>query len=178
MLLIQVSTPYTAAMSTSKVLSAIPYGYASHQITIEGDYNQGLPSFSIIGLPGRIIEESRERIKSAIRNSGFSFPKNKIIVNLAPAGLTKSGSSLDLPIALGILSLSEQLLQRDLNGKMFAGELSLNGDIKPIRGIISIIECAIHKGIKEIIIPADNAAQAGLIADKIRIIPVQNIREV
>lgn len=177
MLLFQVATPYTAAMSTSKVLSAIPYGYSSHQIIVEGDSNQGLPAFNIIGLPGRIIEESRERIRSAIRNSGFAFPKNKLIINLAPAGLAKSGSSLDLPVALGILTLSGQLLQRDMNNKMFAGELSLNGEIKPIRGIISIIECAINKNISEIIIPADNSNQAFLVADKIRIIPVKNIRE-
>ena len=177
MLLIQAHTPYTAAMSTSKVMSAIPYGYASQKITVEGDSNQGLPSFTIIGLPSRIIEESRERIKSAIRNSGFIFPRRKLIINLAPAGLAKSSSSLDLPIAIAILLLSEQLLPSDLVNRMFAGELSLDGQITPVRGIISIIECAIHNHAKEIIISAGNAAQASLVADQIRVIPVQNLRE-
>ena len=177
MLLFQVSTPYISTMSTTTIKSAIPYGFTSQEITVEGDTNQGLPSFTITGLPSRTIEESRERIRSAIRNSGFIFPRRKIIINLAPASIAKTGASLDLPIALSILALSEQLLTSDTANRMFAGELALDGQIRPVRGIISIIECAIRKKYKEIIIPAESAAQASLIANKIRIIPVHNLRE-
>ena len=177
MLLFQVSTPYISTMSTTTIKSAIPYGFTSQEITVEGDTNQGLPSFTITGLPSHTIEESRERIRSAIRNSGFIFPRRKIIINLAPASIAKTGASLDLPIALSILTLSEQLLTSDTTNRMFAGELALDGQIRPVRGIISIIECAIRKKYKEIIIPAESTAQASLIANKIRIIPVHNLRE-
>ena len=105
MLLFQVSTPYISTMSTTTIKSAIPYGSTSQEITVEGDTKQGLPSFTITGLPSRTIEESRGRIRSAIRNSGFIFPRRKIIINLAPASIAKTGASLDLPIALSIFTL-------------------------------------------------------------------------
>lgn len=138
----------------------------------------GLPCFNIVGMVSKSIAESRDRIRSAITNSGFTFPRHKITMNLAPASLSKSGTSLDLPISLAILTLSEQLLQRDVKDSMFAGELSLNGDIRPITGIINIIECAEKRALKAIYIPAANAAQASLVTDsKIHIYPVHNLRE-
>ena len=179
MLLIQALTPYTAAMSIAKIISAIPYGYDSQTIVVEGDQNQGLPCFNIIGLPGRAIEESRDRIRSAIINSGFSFPHHKLIINLAPAELQKSGSYLDLAIALCILSLSQQLLASDSINSAFIGELALNGDLRPVRGIISIIEHLRKQGIKRLFIPAANASQAALVADDdMEIYATHKLREV
>ncbi len=177
MLYFQDDIPYTRHMQTSKTYSAMPYGFTSRLITIEGDAAQGLPNFNIIGMPSRTIDESRDRIRSAIRNSGFNFPKHKIIINLAPAELNKSGSSLDLPIAIAILTLSNQLLQRDLKSTLFAGELALDGEIKPVKGIISIIECAKRLHIKRVIIPTKNSPQAELVANNINIYPVNNLRE-
>jgi magnesium chelatase family protein len=163
---------------TSKIHSAIPYGFEHKIITIEGDANNGLPCFNIVGMASKTISESRERIRSALTNSGFSFPRRKIIINLAPAELEKTGTSLDLPIALAILSLSMQILQQNLKHRLFAGELSLTGDIRPVRGIINIIEAAQARHFKEIFIPADNADQAALVADgNCKIYPVQNLRE-
>ena len=164
-------------MKISKVYSAIPYGYNGRLVTVEGDITQGLPCFNIVGMASKIIGESRDRIRSAIRNSFFNFPKHKVIINLAPAELRKDGTHLDLPIALAILSLSQQLLPTDLVNRMFIGELSLNGDIKPIKGILNIIETAKMHRIKQLFIPAANARQAALIAHNIEIVPVYNLRE-
>ena len=164
-------------MKISKVYSAIPYGYNGRLVTVEGDITQGLPCFNIVGMASKIIGESRDRIRSAIRNSFFNFPKHKVIINLAPAELRKDGTHLDLPIALAILSLSQQLLPIDLVNRMFIGELSLNGDIKPIKGILNIIETAKMHRIKQLFIPAANARQAALIAHNIEIVPVYNLRE-
>jgi len=161
---------------TSKILSAIPTGYTGEIITIEGDSNRGLPSLSIVGMANKTIDESRDRVRSAIINSGFAFPTTKVTINLAPAELNKDGPHLDLPIALSILTLSSQLLPSDTTGKLFVGELSLTGEIKPIRGIINIIETARDHGLKEVIIPAANLPQASLV-HSITITPVIDLKE-
>ena len=164
-------------MTTAKVYSAIPYGFTSRLITVEGDLTNGLPAFNIIGLPSRAIDESRDRIRSAIRNSLFDFPRHKIIVNLAPAEIRKDGSLLDLPIALAVLALARQLLPQDLDDSMFVGELSLSGELRPIKGIINIIECATKHHFRRLFLPAENAAQASLFTHDIELVPVQNLRE-
>lgn len=164
-------------MSTSKVYSAIPYGFNGHLIAAECDTGQGLPAFNIVGLPSRSIDESRLRIRSAIKNSSFTFPPLKLTVNLAPADLRKTGAALDLPIALSVLVASGQLLQSDMDHKAFIGELALSGEIRPVRGIINAIETAVRNQLKQIYIPADNADQATILADQIDVIPVQNLRE-
>lgn len=150
---------------TSKILSAIPTGYDGQLITIEGDSSRGLPHFSIVGMANKTIDESRERVRSAITNSGFSFPTSKITINLAPAELHKDGPHLDLPIALSVLTLSHQLLSTDTTHKIFVGELSLTGEIKPVRGIINIVETARQCDVEQIFVPAANLPQASLIPD-------------
>ncbi len=164
-------------MRISKVYSAIPQGYAGRLVTVEGDSNHGLPCFNIVGMASKIIDESRDRIRSAIHNSLFDFPKHKVVINLAPAELRKDGTHLDLPIALAILELSQQLLAKDLQNRMFVGELSLNGDIRPVKGILNIVEVAKKHHIKQLFIPAANISQAALLATNIDIVPVQNLRE-
>lgn len=161
---------------TSKIYSAIPYGFDGKVVEVEGDMNRGLPSFNIVGMANKTINESRERVRSAIVNSGFSFPDKKVTINLAPADLEKDGSYLDLPIALAILVLSGQLLEADIRHKMFVGELSLGGKLRPIRGIINIVEVAKKRGVKEIFVPIQNLPQAAMIKD-ITIYGVSTLRD-
>ena len=156
--------------------SAIPYGYNGHIITVEGDMNRGLPAFNIVGMANKTISEARDRVRSALINSDFTFPDKKVTINLAPADLAKDGSYLDLSIALTVLAVSNQLQKNDLKNRLFVGELSLNGQIRPVRGIINILEVARESGFQEIFIPIDNLSQASLIADN-NIIGVENLRQ-
>lgn len=160
----------------AKVFSAIPYGYDGHIVEVEGDMNKSLPAFNIVGMANKTISEARERVRSAIVNAGFSFPDKKVTINLAPAELSKDGAHLDLPIALAILVMSKQLLQSDLEQKLFVGELSLDGFIKPVRGIINILEVAKSQGFQEVYIPQANLAQASLISG-ISIIGASSLQE-
>ena len=148
----------------SKIHSIVPYGFEGKLVEVEGDKNRGLPAFNIVGMANKTINEAKERVRSAIVNSGFFFPNNRVTINLAPAELPKDGTYLDVPIALSILTLSGQLIRNDTANKVFAGELSLNGEIRPIKGIINIVETAKSAGYKEIYIPMANLAQARLIS--------------
>ena len=125
--------------------------------------NRGLPVFNIVGMANKTVNEAKERVRSAIVNSGFSFPQKKVTINLAPADLPKDGAYLDLPIALSVLVLSGQLVGSDVQRRVFVGELSLNGDIRPVKGIINIIEAAKEAGYSEIYIPNRNLGQAMLV---------------
>ncbi|MBO4276664.1 YifB family Mg chelatase-like AAA ATPase [Candidatus Saccharibacteria bacterium] len=149
---------------TSKIHSAIPYGFSGKLVEVEGDKNRGLPAFNIVGMANKTINEAKERVRSAIVNSGFSFPDKKVTINLAPADLLKDGSYLDLPIALSVLMLSGQLVKADVEGKLFVGELSLDGELRPVKGIINIVETAREAGITEIYLPIQNLSQAALIS--------------
>ena len=149
---------------TSKIHSAIPYGFSGKLVEVEGDKNRGLPAFNIVGMANKTINEAKERVRSAIVNSGFSFPDKKVTINLAPADLSKDGSYLDLPIALSVLMLSGQLVKADAEGKLFVGELSLDGELRPVKGIINIVETAKEAGITEIYLPIQNLSQAALIS--------------
>lgn len=160
----------------AKVYSAIPQGYDGHIVEVEGDTNKGLPCFNIVGMANKTISEARERVRAAVTNSGLIFPKQKVTINLAPAELAKDGSHLDLPIALAVLVLSQQLLASDLEKRLFVGELSLNGTTKPVRGIINIVETAKQAGYQEIFVPAENLPAARLIPG-IKITSVNNLAD-
>ena len=148
----------------SKIHSAIPYGFLAKPVEVEGDSNRGLPAFNIVGMANKTISEARDRVRSAIVNSGFSFPDKKVTINLAPADLNKDGSYLDLPIALSVLVLSKQLLRTDVEGRLFVGELALDGKVRPVRGIINVVEEAKKSGVKEVFVPLKNLPQANLIS--------------
>jgi magnesium chelatase family protein len=163
-------------MNTCHTISAIPFGYEGRPITVEGDTTRGLPCFRIVGMGNRTVDESRERIRSAITNSGFSFPDHKITINLAPADLPKDGTYLDLAIAINILVLSNQLLQRDVSNQIFIGELSLFGQVQPVRGIINMLEAARDAGIKTAYIPRHNLPQSKLMTG-LEIHGVSDLRE-
>jgi magnesium chelatase family protein len=160
----------------AKINSAIPYGCSGRLVSVEGDSSRGLPSFNIVGMASRTVSESRDRVRSALTNSGFTFPDDKLTINLAPAELDKTGTHLDLSIALAVLVLSGQLLARDLSDALFVGELSLDGDLRPVRGIINVVETASSAGFDTVYLPRANYPQASLV-DHIKIIPVSSLRE-
>ena len=148
----------------AKIHSLVPYGFDGELVEVEGDINKGLPAFNIVGMANKTVNEAKERVRSAIVNSSFSFPNRKVTINLAPAELQKDGTYLDLPIALSVLVLSGQLTQRDVANKLFVGELSLNGELRPIKGVVSIVEAARKAGYTEIYVPLKNLSQASLIS--------------
>ncbi|RYC74720.1 YifB family Mg chelatase-like AAA ATPase [Candidatus Nanosyncoccus alces] len=159
----------------AKIHSAIPYGFGGKLVEVEGDMNRGLPAFNIVGMANKTVSEAKERVRSALVNSGFFFPDKKVTISLAPAELLKDGAYLDLPIALSVLVLSNQLIKGDVAGKMFVGELSLNGEIRPVKGIINVVEAARDAGYTEMYVPRRNLTQASLV-DKINIYGVDTLR--
>ncbi len=158
----------------SKLNSTGVFGMESYMVEVETDLSKGIPSFDIVGLPDASVKESRDRVRSAVKNCGYEFPIGKIIVNLAPANVKKEGSMYDLPIFLSLLKSSGQLTM-DLSSSTFIGELSLDGNVKPVRGVLSMAIYAKEKGIKNIYVPLDNAKEAGIISD-INIYGVNSVR--
>ncbi len=161
----------------SKVISAAPIGYEAEIIEVEGDSSKGLPGLQIVGMGNKAIDEAKERVRSAIKNSMLDFPTKKIIINLAPAEIPKDGTFFDLPIAISILTLSNQIRQHELESRAFVGELSLSGELRPIKGIINIVEKLRDQGIKEIFLPIENL-ETSLVIDNIKLIGAKNLKEV
>lgn len=159
----------------SKVLSAAVIGLDCELVEVEADISNGLPKTAIVGLPDVAVQESRDRVKSAIKNSGYFYPTNSVTVNLAPADLKKEGPAYDLPIALGILKASDQLDFLE-SGKLFVGELALDGSLRHINGILSVATMAREKGIKDLFVPEVNAKEASLIPD-VNVYPVKNLSQ-
>ena len=146
----------------NKVTTATTIGLKAYEVSVETDVLNGLPAFSIVGLPDTSINEARDRVRSAIKNSGFTFPSRKIVVNLAPADLKKEGSNFDLPIAIGLLTEEEVLTEEQTKSYAFIGELSLDGQIRGVVGVLPIILGLKECGIKNIIVPKVNAQEASL----------------
>lgn len=160
---------------SSKLLSAAIVGLDAEIVEVEADTGGGeLGSFSVVGLPDKGVSEARERVRSAIKNSGFNFPKLKVTINLAPAYLPKSGPSFDLPIALSILLMGGIFKEKRLHNALIVGELALNGEIRPVAGILPITIKAKEKGIQTLFLPKENASEAKVI-DGLEIIPVKNL---
>ncbi|HEY1086024.1 MAG TPA: YifB family Mg chelatase-like AAA ATPase [Candidatus Saccharimonadales bacterium] len=160
----------------SKVMSVAPIGFDGRLVEVESDTKKGLPSIQIVGLGNKAIDEAKERVRSAINNSLLDFPARKITINLAPAELPKDGTHYDLPIALAILAGSGQLRQAELNGAVFAGELALDGSLRPIKGAISITETAREAGYAKVYLPFANIEQACLVED-IEVVGVSSLKE-
>ncbi len=161
----------------AKVYSVVPIGFDGALVEVESDASKGLPTLQIVGLGNKSIDEAKERVRSAITNSLLEYPAKKIVINLAPAELPKDGTHFDLPIALSILISSGQLRQEDVEGSVFAGELALNGDIRSVRGAITLAEIAKTAGMARLFLPAANAKQASLVRG-IDIIPIASLKEV
>jgi magnesium chelatase family protein len=147
----------------SRVCAATLYGIDAIKVDVEVDISVGLPAFNIVGLPETSVKESRERVRAAIKNAGFEFTNDRITVNLAPADVRKEGSSFDLPIALGILASTGTIKQTALDGYLVTGELSLDGSIKPTRGVLSMAILAEREGLKMVIVPLENGPEAAIV---------------
>lgn len=160
----------------SHVKSATLTGIEAAIVDVEVDITEGLPTFAIVGLPDSSVSESKERVKSALKNAGYPFPIKRLIVNLSPADIRKEGPRFDLPIAVGILK-SLGTITCDLSTYIFVGELSLDGFVKPVSGILPIIYSAYKSGLTTCFVPKDNAKEASVLSH-MKVIPVNHIKEV
>lgn len=160
----------------SRVLSSAVLGVDAYTVEVEVDIRQGLPSFATVGLPEAAVKESKDRVKSAINNSGYRFPDDRITVNLAPADIKKEGTGFDLPIALGILSATGVVPQGRLTEYLILGELSLDGRIKPVRGSLPMALLARDSGFRGMILPRENAREAAVV-DGIEVLSVPTLGE-
>jgi len=159
----------------AKVKTAAVVGLDAQEVEVEVDILSGLPAVNIVGLPDTAVQEARERVRSAVRNSGCQFPMRRITINLAPADLKKAGPAYDLPIAVGIILSSEQV-SVDTSQMLFLGELSLDGGLRHTHGIISMVGLAKDKGISTVFVPAADAREASLI-EGVTVIPVSSLSQ-
>ena len=161
----------------AKVLSGAVLGIDAYRVEVEVDINPGLPTFATVGLPEAAVKESKERVKSAIGNSGYRFPDDRITVNLAPADIKKEGTGFDLPIALGILAATGIIPQRTISRYLILGELSLDGRVKAVRGSLPMALAAREAGYKAIMVPYDNGREASVVTG-IDVLPVESLSQV
>lgn len=161
----------------SKVLSTSVIGVDAELVEVEVDITAGLPSFTTVGLPEIAVRESRERVKAAIKNSGYGFPDDRITVNLAPADIKKDGTGFDLPMALGILAATGIIPAGTTDRFLVSGELSLDGRIKPVRGSLSMAIAARKSGYAGIIIPDESSREASVVKG-ISVYPAKNLAQV
>ena len=161
----------------SKILSAAVVGVDAYIVEVEVDIEFGLPSFTVVGLPEAAVRESRERVRAAVANSGYQCPNDRITVNLAPAGIKKEGTGYDLPIAVGIQAAQEVINGPILGDYLFYGELSLDGSVKPVNGVLPIAIAAKGANIKGIILSVENAQEASVVRG-VDIIPVRHFSDV
>ncbi|MCL2572208.1 MAG: YifB family Mg chelatase-like AAA ATPase [Defluviitaleaceae bacterium] len=158
----------------SKAISGAVIGIDGYLVDVEVDLAHGIPAFDIVGLPDSAVKESRDRVRTAIRNTGFKFPVNRITVNLAPADIRKSGPAFDLPIAIGILIGTKMIPDTASQESFFTGELSLDGAVRPVAGVLPMILAARDAGLTSCFVPEANAEEAALV-DGVTVYPVTNI---
>jgi magnesium chelatase family protein len=162
----------------SKVISSAVLGIDAYPVEVEVDVaSRGLPFFATVGLPDAAVKESKERVRAALKNTGFDFPLKQVVVNLAPADIKKEGSAFDLPIAIGMLIAEGVLMQEQASGFLIVGELSLDGRVKPVRGALSMAVLAKKAGYRGMVVPADNAQEAAVV-ESVRIFGMQTLPQV
>jgi len=174
-----VAPGYDVPMSVARVFSAQTVYLDAARVTVEADLSKGMHSFSVVGLADKAIDESRERVSAAIKNSNLPSPKHtnkRVLISLAPADLRKEGPSFDLPIALSYLLAAEEI-DFDPSGVLFVGELSLWGDLRPIRGVVSIARFAARQGFHTLVLPQANATEAAMVPG-ISVLGADNLRDV
>ncbi len=159
----------------AKVFSCAVVGLEGALVEVEVDIARGLPAFNLVGLPDTAVQESKERVRSAIRNSGGQFPMQRITVNLAPADLRKAGPAYDLPIAVGLLQAAEYITA-DVSRAIFVGELSLDGTLRHTDGILPMVSIAQRAGMATVYVPYEDAAEAALV-EGLTVIPVRSLME-
>src|SRR4051795_1901243 len=150
-------------------------GVDSHEVTVEVDVRRGLPAFTLVGLPDAAVREARERVRSAVVNSGLQFPQQRLTANLAPADVRKAGPGFDLALALALLVASAQLPAEEFTRCAAVGELSLSGALRPIRGAVAMAAGARAAGYERLIVPVENAVEAALV-DGVTVLPVPDLR--
>src|ERR1041384_3701034 len=160
----------------SRVCSAAVNGIEAYPVEVEVNAGFGDTIVVIVGLPDAAVKESRDRVSTALTNSGFKFPMGRTTINLAPADVKKEGPSFDLPIAIGMLAASEQLENDQLDNFVMVGELALTGAVRPVKGVLPIALRARQDGKTGILVPAENAAEAAVVTG-LRVIPIRNLRE-
>src|SRR5215813_11583723 len=160
----------------ARVYSCAVIGLEGVIVEVEVDYSNGLPAVIIVGLPDAAVQESRERVQTAIKNAGLHFPRHRIVVNLAPAAVRKEGPAYDLPIALGVIMLSGHLPSDVVNDTVVVGELSLDGVVRHTRGILPMAVTARANGFKRIFVPVVDAPEAALIPD-LEVTPVKSLAD-
>src|SRR3954469_16650548 len=151
-------------------------GVQTRRVTVECDIRLGLPAFTIVGLADKAVREARERVRAAITNSGFEFPAKRITVNLAPAYLRKAGPHFDLPLAVAVLAASGQLEAADVADCVVAGELALEGGVRPGPGALALAEAARERGLPGLVLPRGRAAEAAVVED-LDVLGVESLRE-
>lgn len=161
----------------NRVQTVAGIGLNAYKVWVETDVINSLPAFSIVGLPDAAVNEARDRVKSAIKNSNYTFPSQKVVINLAPADLKKNGTGFDLPIAIGILIEEDVLTQEQIENYAFIGELALDGLIRPIPGVLPLVLGLKEAGVKNVIVPIQNAKEAALI-DDINVYGAQHLTDV
>lgn len=160
----------------ARVKSIATVGLETVEVVVEVDVaNKGFPAFDMVGLPDKAVGESRARVRKAIENSGYSFPDKRITVNMAPANLHKEGSNYDLPIAIGILAASEQIVAEQLEG-YFYGELGLDGTVKHVRGTLLVALAAKERGVDQIFVPIESASE-GAVVESVKVFPIRTLNE-
>lgn len=160
----------------SQINSCGLMGMDGFEVFVQTDISNGIPIFEIVGLPDATVKEAKERVRAAIKNTGFLFPSKRVVINLAPASQKKGGSGYDLPITVSVLSATEQLHLENAEDTIFLGELSLDGTINSIDGVLPMVIFAYKNGYKKAFVPADNANEAAVI-DGIEIYPVRSLKE-
>ena len=160
----------------ARAIAATPWGIDARPVQIEVDVRNGLPQMQIVGLPDAAVRESRERVRSAVKNCGFDLPPRSVVVNLAPADVKKEGNQLDLPIALALLVAHGQLPQESLDSRLVNGELGLDGTVRSIRGGLAIADLARRLGVDEILLPAPNSGEAAAL-DGVPVVPLRGLAE-
>jgi magnesium chelatase family protein len=168
------SAPASVAAMLATARTFTLDGIAARPVRVEVDVHRGLPAFSVVGLPDTAVREARERVRAALSNCGFEFPLRRIVANLAPASLRKAGPGLDLPIAVALLVASGQLTWERLPRLAMAGELALDGSVRPIPGVLAIAEAAREGGAEAIVVPAENGEEAALVGE-LEVIPLLNL---
>jgi len=160
----------------ARVLSSAVFGIDAYVVEVEVDIAQGLPAFATVGLPEGAVKESKDRVKAAVKNCGYEFPSRRITVNLAPADIKKEGAAFDLPMAIGILAAMDVVQKEKLKHYFILGELSLDGQVKPVRGALPISVAARDSDLRGLLLPHENAKEAAVVKG-IHVLPVRTLSE-
>lgn len=160
----------------SRIISGLVHGVEGKLISVETDINDGLPMLNMVGLLSSSVREAGDRVRTALRNSGFSLPPKKITINLSPADIRKEGTAFDLPIAAGVLASMGVIPTDNVDNILILGELGLDGRVNPVRGVLPVVHCAHERGVRLCIVPAANAQEAAVISE-MTVIPINTLQE-